>query len=336
MNILIAEDDATSARVLQRALTKGGYDVTVARDGIDALAAMKQKSFDALLTDWMMPRMDGIELIRQVRRTADPVPVIIVVTALVSDTARIHALEVGADDYLAKPYQLRKVLELLENCLARKHQPALAPPAVSVGPNPEPPPFVGVVIGASTGGPQAIKEVIHSLGHQAKAGFFVVLHAPPWALEAFAQSLQRTAKMKVNLAEEGMHAVPGEIYLASGNRHLVIATAPLRLCLLDEPPENYVRPAADPLFRSAARAFGRHCIATVMTGLGRDAASGASHVADAGGLVIVQDPATAAAPSMPRTVIDMGITKNVAPLADIAHAISRNIRTLSSDLTSSL
>ena len=118
MKILIAEDDETSALMLQRTLTKGGYDVTVAHDGIEALAAIKQKPFDALVTDWMMPRMDGIELTRQVRAIVN---VIIVITALDSVEARAHALEAGADDYLAKPYQLRKVLEVLENCLARKH-----------------------------------------------------------------------------------------------------------------------------------------------------------------------------------------------------------------------
>ena len=118
MKILIAEDDATSALLLQRTLIKGGYDVTVARDGIEALAAIKQKPFDALITDWMMPCMDGIELTRQVRAIVN---VIIVITALDSVEAKAHALEAGADDYLAKPYQLRKVLEVLENCLARKH-----------------------------------------------------------------------------------------------------------------------------------------------------------------------------------------------------------------------
>ena len=142
--------------------------------------------------------------------------------------------------------------------------------------------------------------------------------------------------MKVSLVEDGMPAVPGEIYIAPGNRHLVIVVPPLKLCLLNDPPENYVRPTADPPFRSAARTFARYCIAAVMTGLGRDAASGASHVADAGGIVIAQDPATAAAPSMPRTVIDMGIIENVVPLADIAHTISRNICTLSNEITSNL
>ena len=97
MKILIAEDDATSALMLQRTLTKGDYDVTVARDGIDALAAIKQKPFDALVTDWMMPRMDGIELIRQVQTIVKPVPVIIVVTALDSVEAQAHALEAGAE-----------------------------------------------------------------------------------------------------------------------------------------------------------------------------------------------------------------------------------------------
>ena len=111
MKILIAEDDATTALLLQRTLTKGGYDVTVARDGIDALAAIKHKPFDALITDWMMPRMDGIELIRQVRTIVKSDMIIIVITALDSVKAKAHALEAGANDYLARPYQLSRRLQ---------------------------------------------------------------------------------------------------------------------------------------------------------------------------------------------------------------------------------
>ena len=133
-----------------------------------------------------------------------------------------------------------------------------------------------------------------------------------------------------------MYAKAGEIYVAPGDRHLTITPNRLKRRLVDDPPENYVRPSADPLLRSAARAFGRYCIAAVMTGLGRDGASGASHVAKAGGIVIAQDPATAVAPSMPRTIIEMGITENVVPLTEIALAISRHIHILSDKLTSIL
>ena len=136
----------------------------------------------------------------------------------------------------------------------------------------------------------------------------MLLHGPAWALESFVKSLQHSTEMKVRLAEDGMYAAPGEIYVAPGDRHLIITPNRLKLRLVDDSPENYVRPSADPLLRSVSKAFGHYCIATVMTGLGRDGASGASHVAKAGGIVIAQEPATAVAPSMPRTVIEMVLT----------------------------
>ena len=189
MKILVAEDDTTSALILKRILTKAAYDVTIAHNGPEALVAIKKVAFDVILTDWMMPEMDGIELIRQVRQTVLPVPIIIVITALVSSEARIHALAAGADDYLGKPYLAKELLDLLGNCFNRKHQPIPSHPTASVSPKMASCPFIGVVIAASTGGPKAITKVIHSLSYQEKASFFVLLHGPAWALESFVKSL---------------------------------------------------------------------------------------------------------------------------------------------------
>ena len=134
MKILVAEDDTTSALILKKILTKAAYNVTIAHNGTEALAAIKQKAFDVLLTDWLMPEMDGIELIRRIRKSISPVPIIIVITALVSDEARIHALAAGADDYLGKPYQAKELLDLLGNCFNRKHKPVPSHPEISVSP----------------------------------------------------------------------------------------------------------------------------------------------------------------------------------------------------------
>lgn len=340
MKILIAEDDLTSAHLLHRTLLKAGHFVAVARDGKQALLALQQAGqahapFDALLTDWMMPEMDGIELIRRARTLPGPVPAIMVLTTLSSEQARSHALQAGADDYLAKPYEPRQVLLRLNDCLRRRDQPPPQPqlqrPASEVpaarGPA-VPPPCVGVVITASTGGPQALIEVLRGLPATDRAAFFLVLHGPAWMLETFAHRLQQETRMKVHLAADGQQAAPGAVYLAPGDRHLCVQ-ADLRLRLIDEPPENFVRPSADPLFRSAARAFGRHCLAVVMTGLGRDGALGAEHIAAAGGVVLAQEPTTAVAASMPQSVIALGVARDVLPLQSLPAAISRHIDALS-------
>jgi two-component system chemotaxis response regulator CheB len=338
VKILIAEDDLTSAHLLHRTLLKAGHAVTVAHDGRQALLALQQACeartpFDALLTDWMMPEIDGIELIRRARALPRPVPAIMMLTTLSSEQARTHALQAGADDYLAKPYEPRQVLLRLNDCLRRRDQPLPQPQrpgpdagSATRGPASQPP-CVGVAITASTGGPQAMIEVIRGLPVTDRAAFFLVVHGPAWMLETFAQRLQQETRMKVHLAADGQQAAPGEVYLARGDRHLCVQ-ADLRLRLIDEPPENFVRPAADPLFRSVARAFGRYSVAVVMTGLGRDGALGSEHIAAVGGVVVVQDPATAVAASMPQSVIALGVARDITPLHSLPAAISRYIDTL--------
>ena len=160
-------------------------------------------------------------------------------------------------------------------------------------------PFVGVVMAASTGGPGAFTQVFNKLPPTSRATFLVVQHGPAWML---AQRLRKKTTMKVNLAEDGVRSVPGEIYVAPGARHLFIEPGSLTLRLTDSMPDSFLYPSADLLFRSASKAFGRHCLAVVMTGMGRDGSLGAAAVAAAGGVVIAQKPETAVAPSMPKTV----------------------------------
>ena len=188
------------------------------------------------------------------------------------------------------------------------------------------PPFVGVVIAASTGGPGALMEVFNLLPRPSQATFFVAQHGPAWMV---ARRLKRKfSTMKVSLALDGVRATPGSIYMAPANRHLLIEPDSLNLRLADTPSEGLLYPSADILLRSAAEAFGRRCIAVVMTGMGRDGALGAAAVSAAGGLVIAQDPKTACAPSMPRTAIRLGVVNRVVPLAHLAATVSHYLNIL--------
>lgn len=335
MKVLIAEDDAASALILQRTLSKAGYQVTHAINGMEAWEIIQQESFDALLTDWMMPQMDGMELIRRVRAGIKPLPMIMVITALASPEARLHAMNSGADEYLAKPFGPAQVLQLLGDSLARRTQPIPSIPPATIPANLVRPPFVGVALVASTGGPDAVTDVVYALGQSSTAAIFVLLHGPVWMLESFTTRLQTVARMPVCLVEDGMVAEPGKIYIAPGNRHLQVIPVSFRLRLADTPPENYVRPSADPLLRSFAQAFGGFSVVAVLTGMGRDGAVGAAQVADVGGIVIAQDPATAVAGSMPQTIINLGLAREVAPLFEMAQSINLAIGRLSATLRTS-
>jgi two-component system chemotaxis response regulator CheB len=324
--ILIAEDELTNSILLKRLLTKAGYSVIVSHNGADALKHLEREPFDALLTDWMMPNMDGIELIRRAREKVRPLPLIIMITALVSEGARSYALESGADDYIAKPIDVDELLTRVKDGLEKKEQTepvrtsSVIQKEIDVVP-----PFVGVGVCTSTGGPPTLLELFKNIDERTNAAFYIVQHGPPWMLETFSQRLQRESKLKVILGSNGIKSEPGNIYVAPGDKHMRIEKGSMKILLDDGPKENFVRPAADPLFRTIADAFGKYSFGVVLTGLGRDGAQGAAQIASAGGTVIIQDPETAVAPSMPRTAISSVPKHKIYPLADIAKALSEMI-----------
>ena len=331
--ILIAEDEITNSILLKRLLTKAGYSVVAAHNGIDALKYLDNEQFDAVLTDWMMPQMDGIELIRRIRLNVAPVPLVIMITALVSEGARQYALESGADDYIAKPIDVDELLTRVKDGIERRVQglPSKTSSIVSHSSD-SLPPSVAVVIATSTGGPPTLIEIFRSFPADLPASFFVVQHGPPWMLETFSQRLQRETKLKITLAAHNAEVEVGNIYIAPGDRHLRLNANGTHMLLDDGPKENYVRPSADPLFRSVSTAYGKYCIAAILTGLGRDGTQGAAQISSYQGTVLVQDPETAVAPSMPRTVIESGIPHKLIPLSEISKAIADNVILLNDKL----
>ncbi|MFW6232733.1 MAG: chemotaxis protein CheB, partial [Bacteroidota bacterium] len=263
--VLIVEDELTNSILLKRILNKAGYTTVVANNGAEALQHLDKEKFDAVLTDWMMRQVDGIELIRRMRENLEKLPLIIMITALVSEGARTYALESGADDYIAKPIDVEELLTRLKDGLARYEQ---SPPVVVketvTRELSQKPPFVGVVIGTSTGGPPTLIELFKNVDPGGNAAFYVVQHGPPWMLETFSQRLQRETSFKVNLAVNGADSAPGNIYIAPGDKHLRVKAGSLKLELDDGPKENFVKPSADPLFRTAADAFGKFTVGVIL------------------------------------------------------------------------
>jgi two-component system chemotaxis response regulator CheB len=248
------------------------------------------------------------------------------ITALVSEGARTYALESGADDYIAKPIDVEELLTRLKDGLARHQQKE--PQKIEKKITREIdvlPPFMGVVVGTSTGGPPALIEVFKNIPDNINAAFYIVQHGPPWMLETFSLRLQRETPLKVSLATNGAKSEVRNVYIAPGDRHMRINKKDYSIILDDGPKENFVRPAADPLFRSAADAFGKFCIGVILTGLGRDGAQGAGQIASVNGTIIVQDPKDAVAPSMPNTLVNSGVNHKMAPLPNIAKTISETV-----------
>ncbi len=324
--ILIVEDDISSRNLLVRLLQREGYEIEIASDGLEAFKLMEGNRFQAVLTDWMMPHMDGLELIHKIRQVSHLDTVILMITALASREAKEKAMEAGADDYISKPIDTKNVLKRLDNCIKRQNIESARPLDENLPSANGTPPFFAVGFAAGTGAPPAITEVIAKFRMSLQSAIFIAFNGPSWMLESFISKMRKHTEMKVHLAFDGQSIRAGEIYVAPEDRHMVIDPVYIKIKIVDSPPENFVRPSADPLFKSLSAVFGENCIAVVLTGMGNDGSIGSGYIAAAGGYVIAQEPGTAVAPAMPRSVIELRIADIIVPLEDISRIISERIR----------
>lgn len=332
--LLVVEDELTNSLLLKRLLVKSGYNVSVAHNGIEALSLLEKEEYDAVLSDWMMPQMDGIELIRRMRDKMTDLPLIIMITALVSEGARNYAIESGADDYIAKPIDVDDLLTRIKDGLSKKSQPMPSSKSSDVKKFAESvlPPFIGVTIATSTGGPPTLIELFKNLDNINSAAFYIVQHGPPWMLETFAQRLQKETSLQIHLGINVEDSQPGHVYIAPGDKHMKVQPKTFKIILDDGPKENFVRPSADPLFKSVSEAFGKYSIGLVLTGLGRDSVKGASALVANNGSLLVQNPDTAVAPSMPRSIIDAGINHQLVNIGDMPKTLIGLISNLNANL----
>ncbi len=326
VRVLIAEDESKSFEILKRVLTKNNWIVDSALNGEQALTMFQESSYEVLLTDLNMPKMNGLELIGRVRNEVTPKPLVIMFTAYRDANIKIRALELGIDGFFTKPVNFNQlfacIFEGLKNRRKNKRKEALLND-IQATKDPEliQPPFVGVVVAVSTGGPQTLKILFENLKLPLHASIFIVQHGPDWVLEELASSLNKEYEFQVQLAIDGMEPKENQVYLAPGDRHLGIDPDTYRFKLSDAPPEHFLRPAADFLFRSAAKAFGKYCVGMVLSGLGKDGMLGVKQIFESGGKILVQDPKTAVADTMPKMAIDSGIPNQVVPLNRMAQTL---------------
>ena len=182
-----------------------------------------------------------------------------------------------------------------------------------------------LLIGASTGGPQAIGTLLASLDAVVRrAPVLITQHMPPTFTTIFAEHLERASGHRTREACAGEPIVPGAIFLAPGGRHMRVQRTDMpRIVLDDAAPVNFCRPAVDPLFSSAAQAWGGGTLAVILTGMGHDGSKGAAEIARAGGSIIAQDEATSVVWGMPGAVAQAGLCSAVLPLQDIAPVLAR-------------
>ncbi len=332
IRVLIVDDQPQNVRLVKQILDmEPCYLVDEAVDGEEAFTKLKGKKYDALLTDWLMPKINGVELIKRVRSELTLHPYIIMITAIQSSQAKKNILEIGADEFISKPLRPKEFLVILKEGLARKSQPLPKIETIKVSRKKKNPPFMAVVIAASTGGYEALLQLFS--GHLSeKAAYFVVQHAPKYSLNNMALEFKKLTNLKLELAKEGEKIKPGRVYIAPGDRHLSVDPKTFSIRLNREPKENYVRPSADRLFRSAALVFGKYTLGIVLTGLGVDGTEGAAHIKAVGGEILAQDPETAIAPRMPKSIILSGLTTNVVKLSEMNSKIESQVLSLAKNL----
>ncbi len=173
-----------------------------------------------------------------------------------------------------------------------------------------------IVVGASAGGLQPLRALLRELPADLPAAVFVVLHIPMTGNSVLPSILDRAGPLPAAAARDGERITPGRVYVAPPDQHLLIIGDDVRLSR--GPRQNGVRPAADPLFRSAALYDGPGVIGVVLSGALDDAALGSATVERLGGRVIVQDPEEADYDSMPRNAIAVTRRPLIAGARDLA------------------
>jgi two-component system, chemotaxis family, protein-glutamate methylesterase/glutaminase len=186
-----------------------------------------------------------------------------------------------------------------------------------------------IVIGASTGGPQAVPIVLKGLTPAIQQmPVFVVLHIPPQFTETIAEHIQRATGLPTHTARHGEQVLNGHIYISPGNLHLSVARLGevAVIVLSDAPPENFCKPSVDVLFRAAAHVYGAQTTGIILTGMGSDGLAGSRTIVEAGGLVVAQDAASSAVWGMPRSVVREGLAHAVLSLDSMGPTICRLLR----------
>jgi two-component system chemotaxis response regulator CheB len=335
---MICDDSATARGALSRLLASdpGLRLVGQAANGrqlLDQLGAMPlAERPQVVLLDLEMPVMDGMTALPLILRAVPGVSVI-VASALSQRgaAATMSALAAGAVDYIPKPSAAAGGIadprfreELLAKVKGWARMRGRAPRPAPRAPAPAPRLAAGrpraVAIGSSTGGPQALAALVGALRQPLPVPLVTVQHMPAGFTAMLAAHLDRLGPTRCAEARDGEALLPGRLYLAPGDRHLLVrdGASGLLAALSDGPPENFCRPAVDPMLRSLVAACGGRLAVAILTGMGQDGLAGCRDVAAAGGLVLAQDEASSVVWGMPGAVARAGLAAALLPVEEIA------------------
>lgn len=361
IRVLVVDDSAFVRKVVTQMLTRDRsiQVVAAARDGEEGLELAEQYCPDVIMLDLMMPRMNGVEFLREQAKRR-PIPAIVCSVAHESGELALDALEAGAVDFVQKPTALAtdRVYEMAAELVAKVRVAASAGAARSriarlagraaamsassvpdmttaaavaapartarVVPTPDATAVDLIVLGISTGGPHALRQLVPQLAADFPVPIAIVLHMPVGYTALYAERLNAISALEVIEAYEGAVLRPGVVWLAPGGQHLTFVRGAdaVRAHLDMHPVGMQHRPAVDVLFRSAADVFGSRVLGVVMTGMGNDGLSGAARIKEQGGRIVTEAASSCVVYGMPRAVVDASLSDRSATLDMMADVIA--------------
>ena len=339
VRVLIVDDSAYVRKVIRQILSRSPFIEVVgaARDGQDALTMAAELNPDVITCDLIMPELDGVGFIRE-QMARRPVPIVVVSIASESGELVLSALDAGAVDFVQKPTALAtdRLLEIGDELIDKVKAAARARPAVAgteaVTPAMRPAAathaFDVVVIGISTGGPQALKLLIPKLPAEFSVPIAIVLHMPVGYTELYARKLNEQSALTVLEAQGGEVVSPGHVYIAPAGRHLTLRRngAKQVVTYLDvRPLDTPYRPSVDSLFQSAADVYGSRVLGIVMTGMGSDGREGSAWIKAKGGTVLTEAEASCVVYGMPRSIVEAGLSDAEVRLDQMANAVLERV-----------
>ena len=333
VRVLVVDDSALMRKLIPIVLERDPEIEVVgtAMDGAFAIRKIAELHPDVVTLDLEMPRMDGIETLRMIMRSA-PLPVIVFSTHSKEGAySTFKALALGAIDFVAKPRDAAAghldpiACQLIEKIKVAKRVggPSKLPRLAELEPHPAKrkscmvlAPNRVIAIGISTGGPNALQFLLSQIPADFPATFVVVQHMPEGFTDMFARRLDECCALDVQEAKSGDLLIAGRALICPGNRHIMVRRMPRGelIVLSDGPPINGHRPSVDVLFHSVAREFGLTAVGVIMTGMGDDGAEGLGAIKAAGGMTIAQSEDTCVVSGMPRAAILKGYAMKVVPL----------------------
>lgn len=341
LRVLVVDDSAYVRKVIREILSRSPFVEVVgtARDGREALDLVEELDPDVITCDLIMPELDGVGFVRE-QMQRRPVPIIIMSVAKETAEAALTALDAGAVDFVQKPTALasEKIFEVSTELIEKvKAAGNIALNRISAA-LPLPSPVISVpatkiagshsvdlvVIGISTGGPQALKRLIPQLPKDFPVPVVMVMHMPVGYTEMYAEKLNEQSQLEVREAAEGNEVRPGYVFLAAAGRHLTLkrdGSSKVVTHLDAKPFDMLHRPSVDVLFKSAAEVYRNRVLGVVMTGMGSDGKEGAAWIKSQGGLVFTEAESSCVVYGMPSVVVEAGLSDKSIALDGMARAI---------------